>query len=203
MSVSVETAFSCLCWWRQPRPGELQDPEWPQRLVLPVGSSSSTDPRGGDGAESLERGMVWLVRGAPFAPDGSEHPHSQAPRGCSTCVGDSPGILAGDAPPPQNGPACAGGAAGSGQGLSSNMSLCQRVWLQEEPLVWLLVPISWVAVSDEGGKGLTAPGFAPVPSQGPFGSEPGALRHLPRVNPAWAIQTPPAEVSTRLVCSGK
>lgn len=64
-----------------------------------------------------------------------------------------------------------------------NRSLCCRH--KEEPLVspHCGIPISWVGVPDEGGKGLMVPGFAPLPSQDPFGSEPGASTHPSRVNP--------------------
>lgn len=52
-------------------------------------------------------------------------------------------------------------------------------------------------------EGVNGARFAPLPSWDPFGSEPGTSLHPSRVNPAWAVQTPPAEVSTQPVCSGK
>lgn len=136
-------------------------------------------------------GWFGWCEGLLLSPTGSEHPclqsPSQAPRGHSACIGDAPGVSVGDAPglktaQPVLGERCH--AAGSSQGLSCT----QQVSVLQRPggafgLTPCGVPISWVGVPDEGGKGLMVPGFAPLPSQGAFGSEPGASMHPSRVNP--------------------
>lgn len=78
-------------------------------------------------------------------------------------------------------------AAGSGQGLSGIQQVSVLQGLAPRGAFGLApcgVPVSWVGVPGEGGKGLTVPGFVPLPSQGPVGSEPGALTHPSRVNPS-------------------